>query len=82
MQDSVGNSMPDATPASIEFRLSINATLHEDLIQQAKACEIEPARYAAEVIESFVASRRLEQGHSIAPGDVQPAISSIYSLGA
>lgn len=71
-----------ASERSIQFEVSINADLHQDLVQQAALCELSPARYAAELVEAAIAGRRFEERHSVQPDEAQPARSGIYSLGA
>ena len=66
----------------MQLTVSINANLDNDLVEQAKLCEITPARYIEELVECAIAERRIEARHTVQPHEVQPGRTSIYDFGA
>lgn len=43
----------------LDFSLTLPEALYQELIADCRACEVSPKQYAAEALESVIASRRL-----------------------
>jgi hypothetical protein len=43
----------------LDFSLTLSEALYAQLIEDCQSCEVSPKQYAAEALESVIASRRL-----------------------